>query len=210
MTHSILRAAFALGIASLSAVGCAAPTSGEADDPNAEAPEGDELGSTSQALSNCAVGTNANDTLSLASVGVTQSYTRIDYYINPPSCGGAPRRVTIVDFLPSANPTHDYIFDVKALGPAHPEDCFQHVLHTRLQKFNTSNGLYEDVGNESVTTGILLPGNGGFYCSNPSFHRVVNNNNGGPIPPRYRVRTWAENPDGSYMGVNVKGKNDGT
>jgi hypothetical protein len=211
MTHSMLRAAFAIGIASLSAVGCAAPTGAESDGPealNADAPEGDELGSTSQALSNCATGTAPNETLSLASVGVTQRYIRTAYYINPPACGGSPRRVTIVNFTPSVNPTHDYIFDVKAIGVAHVNDCAQHVLHTRLQLFNTSNGLWEDIGSEAVASGILLPGNGGFYCSNPAFHRTVTNN-GGPIPPSYRVRTWAENPDGSFMGVDIKGKNDG-
>ncbi len=214
MNHSTLRAALALCVASLSAFGCAAPTSAESDDPNdangpsADAPS-DELGSTSQALSNCATGTTANETLSLYSVGVTQRYIRSAYYINPPSCGGAPRRVTIVDFTPSNTSTHDYIFDVKAIGPAQPETCSRHVLHTRLQYLSSSTGTFVDIGDESIVKGVLKPGNGGFYCSNPAFHYYQQNLGGGAGTQRYRVRTWAENPDGSYMGVDVKGLNNG-
>lgn len=214
MIRSMLVTAFALAMCSIGATGCAVASEegapDEATNPESEAATegGDDsaIGTTSQALTNCATGDAPNETLSLATPGVTRSYYRSSIYLNGTSFCNPSRRVTIVDYTSSSDTSDDYVFEVEALGPAQVATCGQHRLHTRVQVWSVQQSKWVDL-DYSESTGVLKPGNGGFYCSNPKYY-FYRQNLGGGSPLKYRVRSFAENPDGSYMALNFKGKNN--
>ncbi|MBS2018750.1 MAG: hypothetical protein JST00_38140 [Deltaproteobacteria bacterium] len=228
--HFFVRGFLVAGLAAVTGLGCAVETRAEPAAEGSEAPPSDandvdgELGTSQQALTNCATGDAPNETFDLSVAPSSGSITRSSQWLNPNGpCGANWRRVSIVDFPVNPYRTNDlHTFDVKTYGNFSDYECFGLVIYVRLQLWDSGRNEWVTVdyqhgnpdnpdsdynaklrGRIDLSTGrCVLPtarlGRTNYPLAGSSWGTM-----------KYRLRAYITKRDGTNAGLTMKGHNEG-
>jgi hypothetical protein len=209
-----------------------APLLGACSQPEGEDPG--DLAKTTEALSGnpnpCALGTDPNFTsATLTNVGSTANYVRSEAWINDICVDiGEDRKTTIVDFPVPGFYQHQtpetYRFDVQPdfWGSASTSwsnanqaiaDCANTQMATRIQRWDWATSQfvqldYREQAGAWVWDNVLT---GAGHCNTPRLEYYHENYGTAQsvATNKYRVRSWAKQPDGSYATVYTTGTHTG-
>lgn len=230
MMNSFVRGLLVVGLAASAGLGCAAQTSSDpapgGSETDSDAVDGDEnLGTSQQALTNCALGDAPNETSNLVAEGSSASLTRGSTMVNAGGfCGANWRRVSIVDYTVDPLDNNDlHTFDVKPYGNISEAECFGLIMYVRLQLWDPSDGgqwktvdyQHGNPDNQDADYNSKLRGRlntSTFECIPPAArlgrtnYLLAGSTRG---TAKYRLRAYITKSNGTNAGLTMKGHNEG-